>query len=68
MQLHNLAKSRTWKNKYTNQYFKLIVPITTYFGKCPHMATPLKQKKTPSLLKSFLKTKKSPPRIVSVSF
>ena len=29
---------------------------------------PLKTKKTPSLLKSFLKTKKSPPRIVSVSF
>ena len=57
MQLHNLAKSRTWKNKYTNQYFKLIVPIKTYFGKCPHMATPLKQKKLQASSKVFWKPK-----------
>ena len=63
IQLHNPAKLRKWKNKYTVQFLKVeFSPFATYFGKSPHMESPsrLKAKKHPNPLKKIFENQKVP--------
>ena len=48
IQLHNFAKLRKWKNKYTIQFSKVESPLLkNYFCKSPHVDSP-ENKKTPT--------------------
>ena len=57
IQLHNFAKLRKWKNKYTIQFSKVESPLLkNYFCKSPLVDSPLKTKKLQPPKKKFFRT------------